>query len=947
MDGSHRDDDVVPPPSQDPATIESIVVLLFVAGMPPVMHPEKQFNRFAGIEDTEGQGIFSTPVLREVKQRDPGIPVRRQPNLGGVFPCPYGIPHSPQTLGIRPTPQLETMLEPRQQGKFPLGLIFVNEGAGEGNQADGGDYTCCYSGEDDCRSIVSRYANLPDKHQPSSCQIPEEIIPANRAAARPQLCDLYPHTDQNHQHQTQAYSGNAGQRLREEVIIDENCKQGEEDDMAKIPELVERSCALVGRAAYKKKGKDQQSTGNDNESRPRMSFIFSAHYLLPAIRLDCFFSPAVSTFLDSTAISPLSSRPSPAVISTFPRCHLDRYGEISCQEERYFSLWLEMTEKNVSSILPTNNLIMLQESPNLTFSLSKTMQIRTSSFHCFLLVASLIVSTTLATLSAPHPAQATAVQKPVLARHIQWTGTSWFGSPMVHNLGGDSRKIIGTFYNIIVWNGNGDELDRVDLGSRVYAPAVVADLEGDGVYEIIAGSGDRVVAYEWRNNQLSQKIGWPASVCSAGQCPEVRGLAAGDLDHNGSIEVVATTTQTQPDGAQVFVFNPDGSLYQPPGLSFKAWPRYNTATGEGNDADVNGPGNHGYGCYGLNVGIGNLDDDPEEEIVITFDNHQINVFHHTGVSLPASPYFTNRSPTYLGNRLNWGQFIRWFDAEIEYNHYNLHTGTWPTPIRQKWLQWTQSPPSVADINGDQHNEVVAIANVEMGEPYDTKHHSIMVLEGNWGSGDRSARRLAGWESLPSSGYPLGRTGYPPSNPPAPTIVDINGDSKPEILYAAHDGYIYCTSSQAKRLWRYDIRHGRSLMYASEITVADLNRDGAPELIFTTYGLPESISPLPSGYLTILDNQGRVLHDLQLPVQGTNGNGKGAPAAPTIMDVDGNGNLEILVQTFGAGFFIYTVPGSAENLLLWPTARGNFLRDGRPGSGGNGRIMPPIFLLLDD
>jgi len=181
-------------------------------------------------------------------------------------------------------------------------------------------------------------------------------------------------------------------------------------------------------------------------------------------------------------------------------------------------------------------------------------------------------------------------------------------------------------------------------------------------------------------------------------------VAAGDLDHNGSIEVVATTTQTQPDGAQVFVFNPDGSLYQPPGLSFKAWPRYNTATGEGNDADVNGPGNHGYGCYGLNVGIGNLDDDPEEEIVITFDNHQINVFHHTGVSLPASPYFTNRSPTYLGNRLNWGQFIRWFDAEIEYNHYNLHTGTWPTPIRQKWLQWTQSPPSVADINGDQHKK---------------------------------------------------------------------------------------------------------------------------------------------------------------------------------------------------------------------------------------------------
>ena len=106
---------------------------------------------------------------------------------------------------------------------------------------------------------------------------------------------------------------------------------------------------------------------------------------------------------------------------------------------------------------------------------------------------------------------------------------------------------------------------------------------------------------------------------------------------------------------------------------------------------------------------------------------------------------------------------------------------------------------------------------------------------------------------------------------------------------------------------------------------------------------------------ILDNQGKVLHDLQLPDQGTNGNGKGAPAAPTIMDVNGNGTLEILVQTFGAGFFIYTVPGSAENLLIWPTARGNFLRDGRSTSGPGdppsqrikGRTMAPIMLLLDD
>lgn len=550
-------------------------------------------------------------------------------------------------------------------------------------------------------------------------------------------------------------------------------------------------------------------------------------------------------------------------------------------------------------------------------------------------------------LTTAFHCQAAPVQHPVLLKRIQWTGTAWFGSPMVHNLGSGSRKIIGTFYSIYVWDGLGNELDHVDLASRIYAPAVVADLDGDGIYEIIAGCGDQVVAYEWRSGHLVRKSGWPASVCSAGQCPEVRGLAAGDLDGNGSIEIVATTTQTKSDGAQVFVFNPNGTPYQPPGLSFTAWPRYNTATGTGNDGNVNGPGNHGYGCYGLNVGIGNLDDDPEQEIVVTFDNHQINVFNHTGVSMLASPYFTNRDSSYFGNRLNWGQFIRWFDAEIEDSHYHLHTGDWPHPSKQKWMQWTDSPPSVADINGDGHNEVVAVANVEKDEPYDTKHHSIMVLEGNYGNGAQSARRLSGWETLPSSDYPLSRAGlswYPPANPPSPTIADINGDGSPEILYAAHDGYLYCTSATARRLWRYDFRHNRSLMYASETAVADLNRDGVPELIFTTYGLPDNISKLASGYLVVLDNQGHVLHDVELLVQGTNGNGKGAPAAPTVMDVDGNGTLEILVQTFGAGFFIYSVPGSAENLQLWPTARGNFLRDGRQANGRRLSIAPLLLLL---
>jgi len=518
-----------------------------------------------------------------------------------------------------------------------------------------------------------------------------------------------------------------------------------------------------------------------------------------------------------------------------------------------------------------------------------------------------------------------AVAQPTFVRNIQTGETGWFSSPAIVDLDKNGKKeIVAPFYSTFVFDATGTQIGKgTATGDRVYAPGVVADLDGDGVMEIVVGGSDgttqgtSVAAYEWKNDALSVKQGWPASTCSGGQCPEVRGMAASDLDGDGTIEVVVTTTNTSTTGSQVFVFEPDGSLR--PG-----WPRYDQT----DDLTFNGQGNVGYGEYGENVGIGDIDDDPDLEIVTTYDNHQINAFKKDGSSILSSPWYTNPATQYFGMRMGWGQFIRWFDPTVEDDHYhNDPSGPWPSVDTTMWLQWTASPPNIVDVDGDGKNEVVGIPNAEEHEPYVTQGYAFMVLEGAQDGGANAARRLPAWNTLPISSQPTVRADddyYPPNGIPAPTTVNILGDANPEIVAAINDGYVYAFGPDATPLWKYDFAKGQPKTFASEVVVADLNKDGTPELVFGTYSLQPN-----GGHLIVLENTGALLFDVVLPNQGTDGNGIGIPAAPTIGDLDGDGQLEIVVTTFDHGIDVFTVPGSGTSCMLWPTGRGSYLRAGRP------------------
>ncbi len=87
----------------------------------------------------------------------------------------------------------------------------------------------------------------------------------------------------------------------------------------------------------------------------------------------------------------------------------------------------------------------------------------------------------------------------------------------------------------------------------------------------------------------------------------------------------------------------------------------------------------------------------------------------------------------------------------------------------------------------------------------------------------------------------------------------------------------------------------------------------------------------TGDLFILDSQGRVIHKVALPQAFGSPDWNGGLAAPTLADIDGDTDLEIVLNTAHSGFVAYDLPGTAGAVVSWGTGRGNMQRTGAVGS----------------
>jgi hypothetical protein len=479
------------------------------------------------------------------------------------------------------------------------------------------------------------------------------------------------------------------------------------------------------------------------------------------------------------------------------------------------------------------------------------------------------------------------VSQPVLRTTLpaSWD-ENWYSSPAVYDLDNDGiKEIIASRHSVLyVWKANGTLFWRAPVGepasssndhgsSRMYCSPVVGDLNGDGFGEIAISYSNKAAVYDHNGNLLP---GWPQTFGGAND--EIRSITASDINNDNSAEILVVKTS---DGPVTNVWSINGT-------TLAGWPQVSDHT-EKND----------YGGYNQNIGIADLDGNGTKDIVCTYDICHIGAFYANGESFLANAMFT-------------GKYV---SSVPMFHDIALAIQGWGADGNDR-DEFTDSPPVFADMDNDGLPEIILYSDHEKAGEYKNRGNCLWVV-------NPDLTRVAGFELPLTTGMPL-YTGYEDNIvqvAPAPCVTRL-GTASPFIIAPSYDGNLRCYANDGTVRWQIQFdAYGGNFFGAGEATAGDLDNDGIPEIVFTTYSIHNNCS-----YLVILNSNGQLLHRIAI-------SGRGSMAAPTLADVDNNGIIEIIVSlkdVLGSGLGgvqIWDVSSAIKNNLDWPTGRGNYLRTG--------------------
>ena len=518
-----------------------------------------------------------------------------------------------------------------------------------------------------------------------------------------------------------------------------------------------------------------------------------------------------------------------------------------------------------------------------------------------------------------------------------WCEDAYHGVPVVCDVDQDGTlEIVAASYTVscldaatgaLKWrfpvgSDRSASTDGTNLSSRTWPSLYVGDIDGDGRNEIVAGHGSSIlhqgsVAVYDGNGYF--KPGWPQALPD-----EVYSIEVADLDNDGTMEIAAGVGLA--DGQSVYVYEHDGSIRS-------GWPQL-AATADGNktlvlpDSDPKAPSlGYSYGIFNDNLAIGDIDGDGVKEIVAPADMGQICAYKPDGTQVRSSFQMEIGKNNYgITEPVVWGRVGTFSDADYESKVYNggfgrqndlmgnaLSISSLPMSERLT-AHFTLSKAVIADLDGNGKNEVVVVGDVHdradeaaanAGADLPHLYNELFIF-----NGDRT-RFNSAWAVAPTVKEgplcPLTNSDWEIMDRcmPDPVCADLDGDGKLEILYPDYAGKLNCYSLDHTQhaSWPISVYDGSTMEYAGAPTVKDLNGDGVPEVIFTTYTQKQGTK---RGSLCIADNKGNLLQKVELPAATDTSNTvpNGCMAAPVIVDMDGDGKLEIVLHTHLSGVTVY-------------------------------------------
>lgn len=376
----------------------------------------------------------------------------------------------------------------------------------------------------------------------------------------------------------------------------------------------------------------------------------------------------------------------------------------------------------------------------------------------------------------------------------------------------------------------------IDTGSVYMTAPVLADFdpEYEGIETIVAAGGD---TYVWHKDGTPM-VNW--NPLKLGQTVPIHSPpAVGDIDKDGSLDMVLVTYSNSTEPPKVWVLNRNGTI-QP------NWPK--SVGDEITSAPV----------------LADLDNDGYLEILVSSKDGNLYIWRHDGSNLNAAwPKQTNRtlyhSPV-VGN-LDDDKELEIVLATGEIGSVNNYVyiwnldgsalnNNWPKVLEDRYFGFT---PSLGDIDSDGELEIV------LGTGYDVDTGKVYAwntdgspVSSNWPklvSGYAFFSPISdidpgypGLEIITSIRYDNkvyawhkdGRdvTGWPyvleGDGGNSPAIGDVDDDGKLETAVGAYDSKVYVINSNGSNHTGWPINTGGILQISPAI--GDIDKDGKTEII---------------------------------------------------------------------------------------------------------------------